>query len=242
MSGEADTSLFHDRALVDQARHGDRSAFDELYHRLGPITWRYALAVSRDPRHRGGRGGGGLRERARRRARHGRRTSLCGPSCSPPRAKQPSIPACSSWPWASIGAPAPSPTRGCLRRPARALAQRTLAGGRRAPSHARSGPGPRRAGGIGDAAHRASPCRAARADRRRVRRDRGSRLPLHCRTPGRLRGRRAEGSRVGSSAKAPRPLRQLPGPARRARRRHLIAAADPSPAHRSGRHRRVAAG
>ena len=49
MSGEADTSLFHDRALVDQARHGDRSAFDELYDRLGPVTWRYALAVSRDP-------------------------------------------------------------------------------------------------------------------------------------------------------------------------------------------------
>lgn len=49
MMGEADMSLFHDRALVDHARHGDPSAFDELYHRFAPATWRFALAVSRDP-------------------------------------------------------------------------------------------------------------------------------------------------------------------------------------------------
>ena len=45
----AESSLLHDRALMEQARHGDRSAFDELYHRLGPATWRYALAVAREP-------------------------------------------------------------------------------------------------------------------------------------------------------------------------------------------------
>lgn len=49
MQAAADSSLLHDRALVDQARHGDRAAFDELYRRLAPGTWRFALAVSRDP-------------------------------------------------------------------------------------------------------------------------------------------------------------------------------------------------
>ncbi|MGH9273781.1 MAG: zf-HC2 domain-containing protein [Acidimicrobiales bacterium] len=49
MMAAADNSLLHDQALVDQARHGDRYAFDALYQRLGPATWRFALAVTRDP-------------------------------------------------------------------------------------------------------------------------------------------------------------------------------------------------
>lgn len=53
-TGHPDDVLFHDRVLVDRARHGDESAFDELYRRLAPPAWRLALAVTRDPAVAGG--------------------------------------------------------------------------------------------------------------------------------------------------------------------------------------------
>lgn len=49
MQAAADSSLGDDQVLADRARHGDLSAFDELYRRFAPSTWRLALAVSRDP-------------------------------------------------------------------------------------------------------------------------------------------------------------------------------------------------
>lgn len=49
MQAAADSNLVHDRALAERARQGNRAAFDELYERFAPTTWRFALAVSRDP-------------------------------------------------------------------------------------------------------------------------------------------------------------------------------------------------
>ncbi len=47
---DPDIVLLHERVLVDRARHGDRTAFAELYRREAPAAWRLALAVSRQPR------------------------------------------------------------------------------------------------------------------------------------------------------------------------------------------------
>lgn len=49
MTAAADTGFLHERELAEHARHGSQRAFDELFRRYGPGTWRFALAVSRDP-------------------------------------------------------------------------------------------------------------------------------------------------------------------------------------------------
>lgn len=49
MAAARDLRLVTDRALGDNARRGDRAAFDELYRRHAPAAWRLALAVARHP-------------------------------------------------------------------------------------------------------------------------------------------------------------------------------------------------